>query len=299
VRGFWKGDDGLLPEFATRITGSADKFDWGGRRPFSSVNFLTAHDGFTLNDLVSYNEKHNEANGEDNRDGSSNNLSWNCGAEGPTDDSEIRELRERQKRNMLATMFFSQGLPMLLAGDEFGRSQGGNNNAYCQDNDISWLSWELDDAGRALQRFVGKLARIRREFPILRRERFLNGNYNEELQIRELTWVTPAGTEMETENWEDPVAKCMGLILDGRAQPTGLRKRGSDRTLLWIVNSSHTLVNFTLPTVAGGGDWHLVLDTNQPELDEEPTFEAGREYAVTPRSVLLFELRHVPEQAAA
>ncbi len=294
VRGFWKGEDGLLPEFATRITGSADKFSWGGRRPWSSVNFITAHDGFTLNDLVSYNEKHNEANGEDNRDGNSNNISWNCGAEGPTDDPEIIELRERQKRNMLATLFFSQGLPMLLGGDEFGRTQGGNNNAYCQDNEISWVNWNHDDAGKALIKFTGKLARIRREFPILRRERFLTGAYNEELQIRELTWVTPGGIEMQDENWNDPIAKCMGLILDGRAQATGIRRRGIDRTLLLITNASHIMVEFSLPQVQGGGDWHLLLDTNQPELQEEPTFPFDHVYGVTPRSLLLFELRHVP-----
>ena len=298
VRGFWKGDDGLLPEFATRITGSADKFDWGGRRPWASVNFITAHDGFTLNDSVSYNEKHNEVNGEDNRDGHSNNLSWNSGAEGPTDDPEINALRERQKRNFLATLLFSQGLPMLLAGDEFGRTQGGNNNAYCQDNDISWVDWDLDEAGKSLLRYTAKLARIRREFPILRRERFLTGAHNEELQIRELTWITPAGAEMDGENWEDAVAKCMGLILDGRAQPTGLRRRGSDRTLLLIVNGSHTLVQFSLPSVVGGGDWHLLIDTNQPELEEEPDFEFGFEYGVTARSLLLFELRHQDPSAA-
>ncbi len=290
VRAFWKGEDGKLPELAQRITGSADKFDWGGRRPWASVNFLTAHDGFTLNDSVSYNDKHNEANGEDNRDGSSNNLSWNCGAEGPTDDPEIKELRERQKRNMLATLLLSQGLPMLVAGDEFGRTQDGNNNAYCQDNEISWVNWEFDDAGKSLMRFVAKLALIRRHFPILRRERFLTGAFNEDLQIRELTWLTPSGTEMTPENWEDPVAKCMGLILDGRAQPTGIRKRGSDRTVLMIFNASYALVGFKLPEVYGGGDWRLMIDTNQPELEEETVFPFGQEYDVTSRSLLLFEL---------
>ncbi len=292
VREFWKGENGMLPELATRITGSADKFDWGGRRPWSSVNFLTAHDGFTLNDLVSYNEKHNDANGEDNKDGTSNNLSWNSGVEGPTDDAEIIELRERQKRNMLATLLLSQGLPMILAGDEFGRTQDGNNNAYCQDNDISWVNWEHDEAGKTLMRFVTKLTRVRREFPILRRERFLTGSYNEELQIRELTWISPSGAEMEPSDWEDGVAKCMGLILDGRAQATGIRRRGIDRTLLLILNASHTLVQFKLPSVVGGGRWYLVIDTNQPELSYEPVFEFDQEYAVTSRSLLLFELKH-------
>ena len=290
VRAFWKGEDGKMPELAQRMTGSADKFDWGGRRPWASVNFLTAHDGFTLNDAVSYNEKHNDANGENNRDGSSNNLSWNCGAEGPTDDPEIKELRERQKRNMLATLMLSQGLPMLVAGDEFGRTQNGNNNAYCQDNEISWVNWDIDDAGKSLMKFVSKLASIRRKFPILRRERFLTGAYNEELQIHELTWLTPSGTEMEPANWEDPVAKCMGLRLDGRAQPTGIRRRGIDRTVLLIVNASHELVEFSLPEVFGGGEWRLVIDTNQPELEEETIFTFGHNYGVTARSLLLFEL---------
>ncbi len=298
VRGFWKGDEGLLPELATRITGSADKFDWGGRRPWASVNFVTAHDGFTLNDSVSYNEKHNDANGENNRDGNSNNLSWNCGVEGPTDDPEIKSLREQQKRNILMTLFMSQGLPMIVAGDEFGRTQGGNNNAYCQDNEISWLNWEHDEDGKALIDFVAKVAGIRRHFPILRRERFLTGAYNEELQIKELTWLTPAGTEMEDRHWADSNAKCMGLILDGRAQPTGIRRRGSDRTVLWIVNASHVPVEFTLPDVAGGGDWHLLIDTNQPSLDGEPVFPYGQAYDVTARSSLLFELRPRDESAA-
>ena len=290
VRAFWKGEDGKMPEFAQRLAGSADLFDWGGRRPWASVNFLTAHDGFTLNDIVSYNEKHNEANGEDNRDGSSNNLSWNCGAEGPTDDPDIIELRERQKRNMLATLLLSQGLPMLVAGDEFGRTQEGNNNAYCQDNPISWVNWDIDEAGQSLQRFVSKVARIRRNFPILRRERFLTGAYNEELQVKELTWLTPSGTEMEDSNWEDQSAKCFGLILDGRAQPTGIRQRGSDRSVLLIFNASHMVVDFMLPEVNGGDDWRLFIDTNQPNLETEPSFEFGHAYAVTARSMLLFEL---------
>src|SRR6202051_4886812 len=175
VREFWKGEEGVAAELATRVTASGDKFNHRGRRPWASVNFITAHDGFTLNDLVSYNEKHNEANGEDNNDGSSDNRSWNCGAEGPTDDPEIRALRERQKRNMLATLLFSQGTPMILAGDEFGRTQQGNNNAYCQDDDISWVNWDIDDDGRALNDFVRKLTTLRHTLPVLRRGRFLTG----------------------------------------------------------------------------------------------------------------------------
>ena len=290
IRSYWKGDEAMLPDVATRITGSADKFKWGGRRPWSSVNFLTAHDGFTLNDTVSYNDKHNEANGEENRDGTDNNHSWNHGAEGPTDDEAIRALRERQKRNMLATLLLSQGLPMIVAGDEFGRTQEGNNNAYCQDNDISWVDWEHDDAAKSLIAFVGKVARIRRIFPILRRERFLTGVYNEALDIKELTWLTPAGVEIADANWEEAGAKCVGLVLDGRAQPSGIKRRGIDRTLLLVLNAHHDLVGFTLPQVSGGTGWMLLADTNQPELEETTHFDIGAVYGTTGRSLLLFEL---------
>ena len=290
IRSFWKGDEGKLPDVASRMLGSADRFDWGGRRPWSSINFLTAHDGFTLNDTVSYNDKHNEANGENNKDGTDNNHSWNHGAEGPTDDPEIQILRERQKRNMLATMMLSQGVPMFVAGDEFGRTQNGNNNAYCQDNEISWVNWDLDDAGKSLLRFVGKVARIRQTFPILRRERFLTGAYNEELDIKEVTWITPAGTEMEEANWTEAGAKCMGVILDGRAQPTGIRKRGIDRTLLLILNAYHDVLGFKLPAVSGAKGWQLLIDTNQPDLEGEPRFDIDADYGVTGRSLLLFEL---------
>ncbi len=296
VRSFWKGDEGMLPELATRLTGSADKFAWGGRRPWSSVNFITAHDGFTLNDVVSYDDKHNEANGEGNRDGTDNNHSWNHGVEGPTDDPEIQQLRERQKRNLLATLMLSQGLPMIVAGDEFGRTQNGNNNAYCQDNEISWVHWEHGEAGSALIGFTRKIAAIRRTFPILRRERFLTGSYNEALQIKELTWVNPDGTEMSAENWQDAAAKCVGLILDGRAQPTGIRKRGIDRTLMLIMNAHHDLVGFTLPQVTGGTGWLLLVDTNQLNLDGLPRFDFGHGYGVTGRSLLLLELE--PEETA-
>src|SRR6202166_2207149 len=189
VRSFWKGDEGKAAEMASRLAASADLFNKRGRRPWASVNFITAHDGFTLNDLLSYSDKHNEANGENKRDGTSNNLSWNCGAEGPTEDREINKLRERQKRNMLATLFFSQGTPMLLGGDEFGRTQQGNNNAYCQDNEISWVDWEgIDEQGRALTEFVSNLTALRHTLPGLRCGRFLIGSYNEELDGTSVTW---------------------------------------------------------------------------------------------------------------
>ena len=291
VRAFWQGEKSLLPNLAKRLTASAESFNHRGRRPWASVNFVTAHDGFTLNDLVSYNEKHNEANGEDNRDGSSNNRSWNCGEEGPTEDPSIGALRERQKRNILATLFLSQGLPMLLAGDEFGRTQKGNNNAYCQDNDISWVNWDISEAGDKLYSFVCKLARLRQNYPVLRRERFLTGHYNEELDVKDVTWLKPGGSEMDEEDWKDANAMSMGVLLDGRAQPTGIRKRGSDVTLLLFFNAYQDVVKCKLVAIAGGRSWARLLDTNQPEVSEADTFPFDHIYEVTGRSVVLFELK--------
>ncbi len=205
VRSYWRGDDGKAGELASRLTGSADLFNERGRKPWASVNFVTAHDGFTLHDLVSYNDKHNEANGEGNRDGSTHSLSFNHGVEGPTDDPAIRAVRERQKRNMLATVILSRGTPMLLAGDEFGHTQRGNNNAYCQDNEISWLEWpEIGDDGRALAAFVRKLTFLRHAFPILRRGRFLTAQWNEELAVRDVTWINADGSEMSEAQWQRP-----------------------------------------------------------------------------------------------
>src|SRR6185295_4017920 len=191
MRAYWKGDGGVIGDFARRLTGSSDLYGRSGRSPCASVNFITAHDGLTLHDLVSYNDKHNEANGEDNRDGNSNNLSWNCGAEGPTDDPEILELRERQKRNLLATLLLSHGTPMLLAGDEFGHTQNGNNNAYAQDNETTWLDWmHIPANGRGLREFVRKLIATRKAFPILYRSRFLVGSHNEELDVKDVAWLS-------------------------------------------------------------------------------------------------------------
>src|ERR1700761_62462 len=225
VRSFWKGDPGVTPERATRMAAPADCFNKRGRKPWASVNFVTAHDGFTLHDLVSYNDKHNEANGEDNHDGHDNNHSWNHGVEGPTDDQNIVSLRERQKRNFLSTLLFSQGTPMLLAGDEFGRTQNGNNNAYCQDNEVSWINWKFDDDAEALVEFTKRLTAMRRRYPVLRQSRFLSGIWNEELGLKDATWLTPAGMEMKEEDWHNPAARCFGLLLDGRAQTSGIRQR--------------------------------------------------------------------------
>lgn len=291
VRAFWKGDDGIASELASRITGSGDKFNRRGRRPWASVNFVTAHDGFTLNDLVSYNEKHNEANGEDNNDGHTDNKSWNCGAEGPTDDEQVRTLRERQKRNLLATLLLSQGTPMIVAGDEFGRTQQGNNNAYCQDNEISWVDWSgIDDDGRALTEFVIKLTTLRHTLPVLRRNRFLTGQFDERQQLCEVRWMSPAGTELTDEQWNDPSMRCFGVIIDGRAQTSGIRRPASDATLLIVLNAHHDVVEFKLPDIPGSDQWSCLIDTNVPVRDELPEFESGDVYQVTGRSLLLFAL---------
>ena len=290
ARDFWKGDEGRVPELATRLAASGDSFDHRGRKPWASVNFITAHDGFTLNDLVSYNEKHNEANKENNQDGNSNNRSWNCGAEGPTEDVEIIALRERQKRNLLATLFLAQGTPMLLAGDEFGRTQGGNNNAYCQDNEISWLNWEIDDRGEALTNFVRTLAKLKSSFSILRRGRFLKSDLNEALQVKEITWINASGVEMQDGNWTDGNMRCFGMLLDGRAQVTGIKRIASDPTLLLVMNAYHDAVNFKIPEVAGGNRWRCFIDTNDPEREELSLISTGEEYQATGRSLLVFVL---------
>jgi len=291
VRAFWKGDEGLMPEFARRLAGSGDIFNQRGRRPWASVNFVTAHDGFNLNDLVSYNGKHNEANGEENRDGSDNNHSWNHGAEGPTSDEAIINLRERQKRNLLATLLLSQGTPMVLSGDELGRTQKGNNNVYGQDNELSWIDWSaITTDGRRLLEFTRKLIALRRAYPMLRLGRFLVGQHSAELDVKDLTWLSPDGTELAEEQWKDANARCFGMLLDGRAQPTGIKQRGSDATLLIVFNAHHDIVNLTLPEVPEGKRWTRLIDTNLPGGFETPSFEFGSVYEVTGRSLLLFVL---------
>lgn len=291
VRAFWKGDEGQMAELASRLTASGDLYNQRGRRPYTSVNFITAHDGFTLHDLVSYNDKHNEANDENNQDGSNNNLSWNHGVEGPTDDPEINALRLRQMRNLMATLLLAQGTPMIVAGDEFARTQHGNNNAYCQDSEIGWIDWNLDEDGKSLQAFVRYLLKLRRQYPILRRGRFFVGAYNEELGVKDVTWLAPDGNELTPEQWEDPNARCLGMLLDGRAQPTGIRRAGADATLLMILNAHHDVVNFQLPEVPEGAHWRCMVDTNQDVPDSQARFDFGSEYTVTGRSLLLFELQ--------
>jgi isoamylase len=292
VRDFWK-TDAAASALAPRLCASADVFDHHGRRPWASVNFVTAHDGFTLNDLVSYNEKHNEANGENNNDGTSDNHSWNCGAEGPTDDPEINELRMRQMRNMLATLLLSEGTPMLLAGDEFGRTQNGNNNAYCQDDEVSWVNWDIQDKGHALIRFVQKLTMLRCQHGILRYRRFLSGEFKGELGIREVTWINPAGTQIPEEDWGDAGMHCFGMLLDGRA---AVLREGEISALLLIFNSHFEDVPFTLPEAAFGAGWMMLADTSQPDLREPARYATCDSYTVPARSFLPFQMETEAKQ---
>jgi glycogen operon protein len=289
VRDFWRGE-APASSVTERLCASGQTFNRQGRRPWACVNFLTAHDGFTLNDLVTYNEKHNELNGEKNQDGSSDNRSYNYGFEGPTDNPEINNMRERQIRNMLATLLLSQGTPMLVAGDEFGRTQGGNNNAYCQDNEISWLDWKLEEKGKSLVEFVKKLTSLRHKYPILRRNLFLTGEYVEELGVKDVTWINANGKEMESQHWSDANMHCFGMLLDGRAQTTGIRQRGHEATLLIVFNVHTDVVNFTLPEAAGGTAWSLIIDTNCTDGCSGKSFNIGDAYSVTARSLLLLAL---------
>nr|WP_285275522.1 glycogen debranching protein GlgX [Halopseudomonas bauzanensis] len=290
ARAFWMGEEGQIAELASRLTASGDYYNQRGRRPYSSVNFITAHDGFTLRDVVSYEQKHNEANGEDNQDGSDHNISRNHGCEGPTDDAEINALRMRQMRNLLSTLLLSQGTPMLLAGDEFSRTQQGNNNVYCQDNELGWIDWNLDEDGAELLAFTRRLIALRRAYPTLRRGRFLVGDYNEELGVKDVTWLCPSGDEMTDEQWQDPHARALGMLLDGRAQPTGIRRSGDDATLLLLFNAHHDVVNFCLPEVAEGNCWYCLIDTHRPQLRKREVHEFNSEYLMTGHSLLLFVL---------
>ena len=249
ARALWRGDPGQLAEFATRFTGSADLFDHHGRKPHASVNFVTAHDGFTLRDLVSYNDKHNEANGEDGRDGSDHNISYNHGAEGETDDAAINALRARQMRNLLATLLLSQGTPMLLAGDEFGHSQQGNNNAYCQDNELTWLDWEAAGARPAQQQavFVRRLLKLRRRYPQLRRRRFFMGEYDRARGLHDIAWYRPDGEPMQEADWHDGGRRVLMACLDGQAPTSGLHRPDRAESLVLLLNAGDAAQTFRLP----------------------------------------------------
>jgi len=265
IRRYWKGDDRQAAEIGYRLTGSSDLFALSGRKPTASVNFITAHDGFTLHDLVTYNQKHNEANLEENRDGANDNHSWNCGVEGETDDKDINALREQQKRNFLASLFLSQGVPMLVAGDEMGRTQRGNNNAYCQDNAISWVDWRLTESQRKLLDFTVGLSRLRREQPVLAKRRFFRGSHIWDSELKDLAWFRPDGQEMKKEDWEKPYVRSISFLLGGDAIPTpdeaGQRIRGD--TLLVLMNAHHEPITFQLPAIEWGADWEELVDTGQ------------------------------------
>jgi glycogen operon protein len=263
IRRYWKGDDRQAAEIGYRLTGSSDLFALSGRKPTASVNFVTAHDGFTLHDLVTYNEKHNEANLEENRDGANDNYSWNCGVEGETDDPKVNALRETQKRNFLATLFLSQGVPMMVAGDEMGRTQKGNNNAYCQDNPLSWVHWTLNDAQRELLEFTARMSKLRREQPVLTKRRFFRGAHIWDSELKDLAWFRPDGKEMKKEDWEKPYVRSLGFLLGGDAiaTPDDEGNRIVGDTLLVLMNAHHEPLEFLLPAMEWGADWELLVDT--------------------------------------
>ncbi len=272
VRGFWKGDGGLASEFATRISGSSDLYEWGGRRPHASVNFVTVHDGFSLNDLVSYDSKHNEANKEDNRDGANDNDSWNCGVEGPTKDPKIIELREKKKRSFLATLILSQGIPLILAGDERGHTQGGNNNAYCQDSEISWLSWKWGKREQKLLDFTRQIISIWHQQPTFHRRRFFHGKTIRGKLVSEIAWLDPTGQEMTDDQWNEPHMRCLGVRLQGGMidnDEYGEPIIGDH--ILILFNADHSVeIPFQLPKLPGGGEWERLFDTA-----EQPTPQEG------------------------
>ena len=298
VRRFWRGDEGMLGEMTRRLSGSEDFYGWSGRRPYASINFITAHDGFTLHDLVSYNDKHNEANGEDNRDGHSNNLSWNHGVEGPTDDAQIVALRERQKRNLLATLLLSQGVPMLLAGDPRGHSQGGNNNAYCQDNALSWVNWDDVDSERSLVDFVARLIALRRAHPSFRRRSFFKGVPQDGDALKDVAWLRPDGAEMRQEDWHAPQARCIGMLVSGHgiADPGPRGERQHDQDFLLLLNAQADALAFFLPAIPGRL-WQRLVDTALDEpIVQEPHPLAGPDYPLAGRSLVLLARTRKPDE---
>jgi glycogen operon protein len=289
VRRFWKGDGGTVSEFATRLAGSSDLYEQSGRLPYASINFVTCHDGFTLQDLVMYDHKHNEANGEDNRDGSDNNLSWNCGVEGPTDDPAIRALRARQKKNLMATLLFSQGVAMIRGGDELSQSQHGNNNAYCQDNEITWLSWELNQEQKDFLGFTRQMVALSRTEPVLQRRKFFQGRGLRGTDVKDISWFEPSGQEMTDDAWNAGFVRCLGVRLAGDAIDE--MNEGGERivgdTLLLLLNAHHEAIAFTLPTLPSENRWRRIVDTASPPEDW-PDSPGARQYALQGRSLALF-----------
>jgi isoamylase len=295
VRSYWKGVGGLVGDLAYRLTGSSDLYAHSGRRPYASINFVTAHDGFTLQDLVSYNDKHNEANGENNRDGNNDNRSWNCGAEGPTDDPEIQALRAKQKRNLLATLLLSQGVPMIYAGDAIGHTQMGNNNAYCQDNPVSWLSWVPQTEDRNLLAFVQRMINLRKRHPVFRRRRFFQGRPIKGADVKDVLWLNSSGKEMSEDEWRDPSVSCLGMFLAGQGlDETDERGRKiGDENFLVLLNAHHEDVAFTLPASHLGARWSGWMDTSREGgLRLVETYDTGTAYPLQARSlVVLMERR--------
>lgn len=301
MRAYWKGDGGMLGEFANRLTGSSDLYQWDNRPPSASVNFITAHDGFTLADLVAYNDKHNEANGEGNRDGDSHNRSWNCGAEGPTDDETINSLRRRQRRNFITTLLLSQGVPMITAGDEYGRSQNGNNNAYCQDNELSWLRWDRNEEERQFEDFVSRLVAFRREHPIFRRRKFFSGRRIPRAKVKDIIWVDADGSEMTDSDWMSPHIHCLGVVFVGISSDVR-NERGKpieDDTFMMLFNAYHEPVQFVLAGQQEVG-WERLLDTRVESgfLPEKTQHVAGDELEVEARSLCLLRLSLGTSEAA-
>ncbi|OBI89797.1 glycogen debranching protein GlgX [Mycobacterium asiaticum] len=290
VRDYWRGEPATLGEFASRLTGSSDLYEATGRRPSASINFVTAHDGFTLHDLVSYNEKHNEANGEDNRDGESHNRSWNCGVEGPTDDPDIVELRCQQMRNFWATLMVSQGTPMISHGDEFGRTQHGNNNVYCQDSELSWMDWSLAEKNSDQLAFAKRVTRLRRKHPVFRRRRFLKGGpLRTGAEVHDIAWLTPAGEEMTEQDWDNDFGKSIAVFLNGQALPEPNRRgeRIVDDSFLLCFNAHDQEVTFVMPHGDYAQQWTVELDTTSPTGAAERVVKDGEEVALAGRSVLI------------
>ena len=290
MRAYWKGDGGLIGDFARRFMGSADLYEASGRKPHASINFVTAHDGFTLQDLVSYNEKHNEANGEDNRDGHNHNFSWNCGVEGPTGDPQIRALRARQRRNLMASLLLSQGVPMVLGGDELSHTHGGNNNPYCQDNETSWLSWELNEEQQGFLEFTAQMIAFRRRHSVFSRRRFLQADAVTAEGLKEVIWLTPLGIEMTETEWNQHFARCLGVYLAGAA----IERRDryghpvKDNNFLLLFNAHHEMIPFKLPPFLGEKVWWTVLDTAPVEKPfAQHRIEPGSEYPLHGRSLAL------------
>jgi glycogen operon protein len=289
VRDYWRGEGGLIDELGFRLTGSSDLYGASGRSPRASVNFVTCHDGFTLHDLVSYNDKHNEANLEDNRDGEEHNRSWNCGAEGPSDDAQVLQLREQQKRNLLASVLFSQGVPMLLAGDEMGRTQQGNNNAYCQDNELSWMSWQPDAAGRSLLEFTRRAIALSRH-PVFCRRGFLAGRDIRGTGVKDITWLSPEGGEMSEHDWHLGYARCVGMQLAGDAiiEPDPRGRRIVDDDFVLLLNAHHEPIAFRLPPGRDAAGWEPVLDTAREAVPPAPR---RGEYPLAARSLAVLTQR--------